>query len=169
MTCEEARRILVTAPDPQALAHLEQCPTCFAALEDDDPVVGLLRAARPDAVPVPPAIAARILSSWNGARLSWRLGIVCAAGLTVLMAGLTAGAALAVWTTPDPAGSMILQAGRILGALAALGLAILAAPRALLLLNPVVLAGYAVLTVVVCAFWISLYQRVHAQRSRITR
>ena len=64
MNCAQARPLLL-AGDPAADTHLEGCAACGAWLEKHDPLVNLIRAARPEALPAP----ARLRYNRN----SWRL------------------------------------------------------------------------------------------------
>jgi hypothetical protein len=46
---------------------------------------------------------------------------------------------------------------------------ILAVPRVLFADRPAVIAGYAVLVIIVCGLWVRLYQSIAFQRRRVTR
>ncbi len=166
MQCEEARRLLRKGEDHQAEAHLETCRSCFVALEDEDPVVRLLRAARPAPVEAPPAVAGRVLERWGSERISLPLGFAAAVALALLALAMVG---LAILTAPELTGSLVGRAAIALNTGAAIVLALVAGPRALLLGNPSVLAGYALLTVSACALWLRLYQQVLSQRRRVIR
>ena len=97
MQCEEARRRLRSGEDVEAEAHLAECATCFAVLEEGDPLAGVLRAARPEVREVPATIASGVLRRWRAPRVSWRLGLAAAAGLLVVATVL---AALTIWLEP---------------------------------------------------------------------
>ncbi len=165
MQCEEARVILRQRFDPESEAHLESCSTCFAWLEERDPLVGLLRAAAPAPVPVPPTISAGVLRRWPVSGVSWRLGFAAAGGLAFL-------AVLVLWiglvSAPAAATALLAEAGTTVNTLGTIVSALLAVPRALLIDNPSLLAVYLFLTVAVCMVWVRLYQRIPVPR-RVVR
>ncbi len=167
MQCEEARRSWRAGTSlPDAEEHFRTCPACFEVLEAEDPLVDLLRAARPPAAQPSPALARRILERWQPARVSWRLGIVAAAALA-LAALVILG--LAVWSAPGLAEASFAAASITANTGLAVLVALLAAPRVLLLGYPIVLAGYLVLTIVLCALWSRLYWQIQGSRRDIAR
>jgi hypothetical protein len=97
MNCAQARPLLL-AGDPAADTHLEGCAACGAWLEKHDPLVNLIRAARPEALPAPAGLRRGVLGRWAPARPAWRrlsmpLGIAAATAALVLAAGL----GLSIW------------------------------------------------------------------------
>ncbi len=145
MQCEEARRRLRSGEDVEAEAHLADCATCFAVLEAGDPLAGVLRAARPEVREVPATISAGVLRRWRAPRVSWRLGLAAAASLLLVAAVLAASIVATIVN------------------------GILAVPRVLFADRPAVIAGYAVLVIIVCGLWVRLYQSIAFQRRRVTR
>jgi hypothetical protein len=166
MRCDEARRRLLAGGDPEAEAHLAGCASCFAVLEERDPLTDVLRAARPQVAEVPPTIAAGVLRRWRPARVSWRLGMAATAGLLALATAL---AGLVIWLAPAALAAPLRVASNALDVVSTIVNGILAVPRVLLLDRPAVLAGYGVLVVIVCGLWVRLYQSLAFQRRRVTR
>ncbi len=167
MQCKEARRSWgAGASLPDAAEHFRTCPACFEALEAEDPLVDLLRAARPAAAQPSPALARRILERWRPARVSWRLDIAAAAALALAAVAILG---LAVWSAPGLAGASFAAASITANTGLAVLVALFAAPRVLLLDYPTVLAGYLVLTIVLCALWIRMYWQIEASRRDIVR
>jgi len=166
MLCDEARRRLLAGGDAEAEAHLAGCATCFAILEERDPLVGVLRAARPQVREAPQTIASGVLRRWRPARVSWRLGMAATAGLLVLASAL---AALIIWLAPAAVATPLGVASNALDVVSTIVNGILAVPRVLLLDRPAVLAGYGVLVIIVCGLWVRLYQSLAFQRRRVTR
>lgn len=164
MLCEDARDRLRTGIDAEAEAHLAECVTCFAVLEERDPLVDVLRAARPRLRAVPPAIASGVLRRWRPARVSWRLGLAATAGLLVLAIAL---AALIFWLAPAALARPLRVASNALDVAATVVNGVLVAPRALLLDRPWVLAGSGALAIGVCGLWVRLYQSLEFQRRRV--
>jgi hypothetical protein len=161
MRCEQARALLRQRSDPESEAHLEACATCYAWLEERDPLVGLLRGAAPAIVSAPPTISAAVLGRWPAASVSWRLGIAAAGGLAFL-------AVLVLWiglvSAPAAATALLSDAGTTVNTLGTILSALLAVPRALLIDNPSLLAVYLFLTIAVCMVWVRLYQRIPVSR-----
>jgi hypothetical protein len=101
MTCQQADRLIARAADadvldPALALHVEVCPACRAALDDQRAVAAMLQ-ARPPAAPSPgfaARVAARIDDRGAGAGMldlaNWR---VWGGGLAPLAAALT----LAAW------------------------------------------------------------------------
>ncbi len=166
MQCEEARRRLRSGEDVEAEAHLAECATCFAVLEAGDPLAGVLRAARPEVREVPATISAGVLRRWRAPRVSWRLGLAAAAGLLLLAAVL---AASTVWLAPATVAKPLGVASNALDIVATIVNGILAVPRVLFADRPAVVAGYAVLVIIICGLWVRLYQSIAFQRRRVTR
>jgi hypothetical protein len=166
MQCEEARRRLRSGEDVEAEAHLADCATCFAVLEEGDPLAGVLRAARPEVRAVPATMAAGVLRRWRTPRVSWRLGLAAAAGLLVVATVL---AALTVWLAPATVAKPLGVASNALDIVTTIVNGILAVPRVLFADRPAVIAGYAVLVIIVCGLWVRLYQSIAFQRRRVTR
>jgi hypothetical protein len=165
MRCEEARALLQQRSDAESEAHLEACTTCFAWLEEHDPLVSLLCAAAPSSASAPRTISAGVLRRWPAVGVSWRLGIAAAGGLAFL-------AALVLWiglvSAPAAATALLADAGTTVNALGTILSALLAVPRALLFDNPSLLAVYLFLTIAVCMVWVRLYQRIPVPR-RVSR
>jgi hypothetical protein len=97
MNCAQARPLLL-AGDLAADTHLEGCAACGAWLEKHDPLVNLIRAARPEALPAPAGLRRGVLGRWAPGRPAWRrlsmpLGIAAATAVLVLAAGL----GLVIW------------------------------------------------------------------------
>jgi len=166
MQCEEARRRLRTGEDVEAEAHLAECATCFAVLEEGDPLAGWLRAARPEVREVPAAIAAGVLRRWRAPWVSWRLGLAAGAGLLLVATVL---AALTIWLAPATVAKPLGVASNGLDIITTVVNGILAVPRVLFGDRPAVVAGYAVLVLIVCGLWVRLYQSIAFQRRRVTR
>jgi hypothetical protein len=165
MRCEEARPFLLRGPHADAEAHLLTCDACFNWLETHDPMVSVLQATRPAASPVPAAVTAGVLQRWQPQRVSLRLGIAAAMGLSALGLAL---AALILANAPALITSILAGAGNVAGTAAGVVIGLLAVPRALLFDEPAVLALYVAVTVAVCALWARLYQQVQIPR-RLTR
>lgn len=165
MRCDEARAVLQQRSDPASEAHLEACATCFAWLEEHDPLVGLLYAAAPAAVSAPPTISAGVLRRWPASGVSWRLGFAAAGVLAFL-------AVLVLWiglvSAPAAATALLAEAGTTVNTLGTIVSALLATPRALLIDNPSLLVVYLFLTIAVCVIWVRLYQQIPVPR-RVVR
>ncbi len=154
MRCEDVRRALRGGDLGNAVAaHLEQCRNCFAAFEEADRVIGVLRAARPSAVEPSALFARRVLGRWHPPAVSSRRGLVAAGALALLALGVTG---VGLWFMPELAGQVIAGAGLVGGVLEAL----VAGARGVLFGNPLVLASYLAFTVGLCVLWGRLYQRV---------
>ena len=166
MRCEEARGRLLSAQGAEAEAHLAECATCFAVLEEGDPLAGVLRAARPEVREMPATIASGVLRRWRAPRISWRLGLAAAAGLLVVATVLTAST---VWLAPATLAKPLGVASNALDIVATIVNGILAVPRVLFADRPAVIAGYAVLVIIVCGLWVRLYQSLAFQRRRVIR
>jgi hypothetical protein len=166
MQCEEARRQLRSGEDVEAEAHVAECATCFAVLEEGDPLAGVLRAARPEVREVPATIAAGVLRRWRTPRLSWRLGLAAGAGLLAVAAAL---AATTIWLAPATVAKPLGVASNALDIVTTIANGILAVPRVLFADRPAVIAGYAVLVIIVCGLWVRLYQSIAFQRRRVIR
>ena len=166
MQCEEARRRLRSDQDAEAEAHLAECATCFAVLEEGDPLAGVLRAARPEVREVPATIAAGVLRRWRAPGVSWRLGLAAGAGLLVVAAAL---AAATIWLAPATVAKPLGVASNALDIVTTIVNGILAVPRVLFADRPAVIAGYAVLVIIVCGLWVRLYQSIAFQRRRVIR
>lgn len=166
MLCDEARRRLRDGDDVEAEAHVAECATCFAVLEQRDPLVDVLRAARPQLRDLPPTITSRVLQRWQPARISWPLGIAAAAALLSLASVL---AGLTIWLTPASIARPLALASNALDVVSTIVNGILAVPRVLFIDRPAVLAGYAVLVIIVCGLWVRLYQSLEFQRRRLNR
>ena len=169
MRCEELRRRLsghgaAGAPgragglgglaelDAEAEAHLADCPDCFAWLERADPMLRALREARPAAAVPSPALAGRVLSSWQAAPrpLSAHpvLGLAAAGSLAAACAAATLLlASVAGSRLGDLLGHLTAALGSVLAPLAALGGIV----GTLLLDHPGSLAG--LVAVAVAAGW----------------
>lgn len=166
MQCEEARRRLRNGEDVEAEAHLAECATCFAFLEERDPLVDVLRTARPEVREVPATIAAGVLRRWRAPWVSWRLGLAAAASLLLVAAVL---AATTIWLAPAALAKPLGVASSALDIVTTIVNGILAVPRVLFVDRPAVVAGYAVLVIIVCGLWVRLYQSIAFQRRRVTR
>lgn len=166
MRCDDARRQWRAGDAQEAAAHVAECATCFAVLEQDDPLVEVLRAARPEIRDLPSNIPHRVLQRWQPARLSWRLGIAAAAGLLGLATAL---AALMIWLMPKTIAGVLAVASNALDVVSTIVTGALAGPRVLVLDRPGVAAGYAVLVIIVCGLWVRLYQSIALQRRRLNR
>jgi hypothetical protein len=166
MRCEEARRRLLIGEDVEAEAHLAECTTCFSVLDERDPLVDVLRSARPDVLEVPATIASGVLRRWRPARVSWRMGMAATAGLLVLATAL---AGLIIWLAPTSVARPLGVASNALDVVGTIVNGVLAVPRVLVLDRPGVLAGYGVLVIIVCGLWVRLYQSIAIQRRRVIR
>ncbi len=164
MRCDEARRRLLSGEDVEAEAHLAECATCFTVLEERDPLVDVLRTARPEIREVPATIAAGVLRRWPAPRVSWRLGLATVTGLLLVAAVL---AATTIWLAPAALAKPLGVASNGLDIVATIVNGILAVPRVLFVDRPAVLAGYAVLVIIVCGLWVRLYQSLAFQRRRV--
>jgi hypothetical protein len=111
--------------DAEAESHLADCPHCFAGLEQADPLLRALREARPLAVVPSPALAGRVLSSWQAAPRPLSAHPVLGLAAAGSLAAACAAAALLLASV---VGSRL---GDLLGHLTA-GLASLLAPLAAL-------------------------------------
>jgi len=159
--CELALQRLRAGGDPAAEAHLASCPTCFATLEEADPITHLLRAARPDPVTPGAQLPARILAAWRPQFVSFRVAAVAA---LLLSAAGVAAVGLAIGTLPGVVAGAVVFTADLLGTLSTVLAAMLALPRTLFLENPVRLIAFSALTVLACAVWIRLYQQAQPQR-----
>src|SRR5207245_750824 len=83
--------------------------------------------------------------------LSWRLGLAAAAGLLVVATVL---AALTIWLAPATVAKPLGVASNALDIVATIVNGILAVPRVLFADRPAVIAGYAVLVIIVCGLWV---------------
>jgi hypothetical protein len=115
---------------------------------------------------VPATIAAGVLRRWRTPRVSWRLGLAAAAGLLVVATVL---AASTVWLAPATVAKPLGVASNALDIVTTIVNGILAVPRVLFADRPAVIAGYAVLVIIVCGLWVRLYQSIAFQRRRVTR
>jgi hypothetical protein len=166
MQCEDARRLLRAGESVEAEAHLAECATCFAVLEHEDPLVEVLRAARPQVGAVPATIAPSVLRRWQPARISWRLGLVAASALLAIAVAL---GGLTVWLSPGTFARPLAIASNALDVVSTVVNGILAVPRVLLFDHPAVLAGYIVLVIIACGLWVRLYQSIAIQRRQLNR
>lgn len=166
MRCDDARRRLLAGSDPEAEAHLAECAICFTILEDRDPLVGVLRAARPEVREVPLGIGPAVLRRWRPGRVSWRVGMAAGAVLLALAAALSG---LTIWLAPAAVAKPLGIASNALDVVGTIVNGILAVPRVLLLDRPGVVAGYAVLAAIVCGLWVRLYQSLELQRRQVNR
>jgi hypothetical protein len=155
MRCEEARPLLLKGPHAEAERHLETCPACFDWLEAHDPIVAVLQAARPAQVAAPAGMASAVLAGWQPHRVSLRLGIAAAIGLSLAGAAVSAFFVLAA---PAFAASFLASMGDLGATLEGIAAGLLAVPRALLFDQPLALAAFTAATVAVCALWARLYQ-----------
>ena len=77
MRCEEARASYLSpgVVDAEAETHVAACPHCFEALEQADPLVAVIREARPEAVPTPLTLSSHVIVGWRRRRrLPWIVG-----------------------------------------------------------------------------------------------
>ncbi|HYM50898.1 MAG TPA: hypothetical protein VET65_10065 [Candidatus Limnocylindrales bacterium] len=161
MRCEEARPLLLRGPHETAEAHLEACTACFDWLEQHDPMVAVLQAARPAQSAVPAGVAALVLERWKPQRISVGWGIAAAVALSLI--GLVLAAVVAI-EAPALIASLLAGAGSVAVALGGILLGLLAVPRALILDEPGLLAGFVLATILVCALWARLYYQTQIPR-----
>jgi hypothetical protein len=136
---------MADARDPLASEHLEGCDACFQALEAADPIVRLLRAARPS----PHRAPARTV-----------LTIAVAAAVLLIAAAIEAAlAAQPVWLAP------LLDAEAALAEAVATWLAAGESVRAVLLDMPALLGALSLVTVAAFALWLRLALRIPNWRS----
>jgi hypothetical protein len=143
MRCEEVRRRLsdggaageagragglggLAALDAEAEAHVADCPTCFAWLERADPLLRALREARPPAAVPSPALAGRVLSSWQAVPRPLSAHPVLGLAAAGSLAGACAAAALLLASVVgsrlgDLLGHLTAGLGSLLAPVAALG------------------------------------------------
>jgi hypothetical protein len=166
MRCENARQQLTAGESLEAEAHVAECATCFAALEQQDPLVEVLRAARPQVDTVPATIGPSVLRRWQPVRISWRLGL--AAAVAMLTLALALGGAL-IWLSPGTFARPLAIASNAFDVVSTIVNGILAVPRVLLFDRPAVLAGYIVLVIIACGLWVRLYRSLELQRRQFNR
>jgi hypothetical protein len=112
--------------DAEAEAHLADCPDCFAWLERADPLLRALREARPPAAVPSPALAGRVLSSWQAAPRPLSAHPVLGLAAAGSLAAACAAAALLLASVAgsrlgDLFGHLTAALGSLLAPLAALG------------------------------------------------
>jgi predicted anti-sigma-YlaC factor YlaD len=112
--------------DAEAEAHLADCPDCFAWLERADPLLRALREARPPTVVPSPALAGRVLSSWQAAPPPLAAHPVLGLAAAGSLAAACAAAALLLVSVVgsrlgDLLGHLTAGLGSLLAPLAALG------------------------------------------------
>jgi hypothetical protein len=151
LACEQARRRLRLAPDTEAEEHLAVCPTCFDALEREDPLAQALRAGRPELVDVPAGLAPGVIARWRmRRRLPWLAG-----GGALVAASV--GAALLLWflavTFTEPVWLLQATLGSVLTSSTEGLLALVELLRSLLVGNPAWLAALLVLAAAAGAGW----------------
>jgi hypothetical protein len=94
MRCDELRQraaggLWVLGTDADAEEHLAGCEACFDWLEQRDPLVGAVRAARPPDVQPSPALAREVVTAWRATAL---LPVPGRAMLGLAAAAMAAGA-----------------------------------------------------------------------------
>lgn len=166
MRCEDARRQLSASESLEAEAHVAECAACFAVLEQQDPLVDILRAARPQVDTVPATIGPSVLRRWQPVRISWRLGL--AATIAMLALALALAGAL-IWLSPGTFARPLAIASNAFDVASTIVNGILAVPRVLLLDRPAVLVGYILLVIIACGLWVRLYQSLELQRRQLNR
>jgi hypothetical protein len=166
MQCEDARRRLSAGESVEAEAHVAECATCFAVLEQEDPLVEVLRAARPLVDTVPATIGPSVLRRWQPVRISWRLGLAAAVAMLALAMAL---AGALIWLSPGTFARPLAVASNALDVVSTIVNGVLAVPRVLLFDRPAVLVGYVLLAVIACGLWVRLYQSLELQRRQLNR
>jgi hypothetical protein len=74
MRCEELRQraaggLWALDADAEAEEHLAGCDSCFSWLEQRDPLIDAVRAARPPEVQPSPALTAEVVTAWRASAL----------------------------------------------------------------------------------------------------
>jgi predicted anti-sigma-YlaC factor YlaD len=156
MRCDQARPLLLKGEQAEAELHLSTCDACFEWLEAHDPIVSLLKAARPSAAAVPSGLATGVAERWQPHRVSLRLGIAAAMALSL---GGLALAAVAILAAPAVAASTLVSIGDAATTAAGIVDDLLAVPRSLIFDQPLTLVAFTAATVLVCALWARLYQQ----------
>jgi hypothetical protein len=95
MRCDELRHraaggLWALGADAEAEEHVAGCEACFGWLEQGDPLVGAVRAARPPEVQPSPALAREVVTAWRATAL---LPVPGRAMLGLAAAALATGAA----------------------------------------------------------------------------
>jgi hypothetical protein len=161
LRCEEARRrLLVSLDDAEACDHLAACDACLVALEAADPLVPLLRSARPEHVAPPAGLTARVLAAWRGRwSWQWKIAVPGVAGAAALAWAVVQLGVVAAW----PA-YLVFAASAVLDGIVT-WLGALVAFRTLLLGAPELLAVFGALTLAVGALWVRVALAVPSWRS----
>jgi hypothetical protein len=161
LRCEEARRRLLVSPDDAAACdHRAACDGCLVALEAADPLVPLLRSARPRDVAPPAGLAARVLAGWRGRRAwRWTVAVPGLAGAAALAWAVVQLGVVAAWPL-----YLALAASAVLDGIVT-WLGALTAFRMLLLGTPELMAVFGALTLAVGALWVRVALAVPSWRS----
>jgi hypothetical protein len=161
LRCEEARRRLqVSLGDAAACDHLAACDACLVALEAADPLVPLLRGARPEDVVPPAGMTARVLAGWRrGWSWRWTVAVPGLAAAAVLAWAVVQLGAVADWPVYIAFAASAILDGIVtwLGALTEF--------RMLLLGTPELMAVFGALTLTVGALWVRVALAVPSWRS----
>jgi hypothetical protein len=139
-------------PDPELDAHVAGCADCFAALEEADPVVRLLTAARPADAAAPAAIGAGVLARWLPGRTQWRARLPWLAAAAVVAVAFAIEGLMGA--EPGRIPVLISVGGSSWIAPVAGAVATIGAVRAAAFDIPGLLGGLSLVTVAVCGLWI---------------